>query len=399
MDNCRLPQSAFLLIFGGFFLYHSLAAFEVIAVPLPLGGWWSYANALAAALLGCVFVLSGEFARWRHAPFIALCAWVAVTAVWHRYAGNEWQSLNFVFAENAKLLIGWVAFYLIGVNLRLTPRFSVVVACLVVACSLTVPFLIQTDPFSPVDDVRRRFLGEVASYQFFANAAVFLAIAALAGARSVTAQAGVILAAGAGVFLLGSRSEAIGLALVSGLWLLSTWLQSHSFPWKLAAGVSVCLAAATGAGFVLEAEALNRYMDALDLTKSESWRLRIAFHHDGVAAILNSVFWGDYAGQMKGHPIETIAEQTLAFGGYVHNGLGMWRQYGVVPFVLFVGLCAAALAKGVHAVFISRDSKPETLMLLYVAAYTALLMLFAKSVYWPMPALAWGLYAGRNRTT
>jgi hypothetical protein len=391
MDQYRLSQSAFLLIFGGFFLYHSLAAFEVIAVPLPLGGWWSLANLLAVIVLGSVFLLSRELLRAGHVPFITLCLWVAGVVVWHRYQGNEWQRLDFVLGENAKLLIGWAAFYLVGLYLRLTRGFSALVAGLVVAFSLAVPFLIQTDPFSPLDDVRRRFMGEVANYQFFANALAFMAIAALAGARSVTTQAGILLAASTGIFFLGSRSETVGMAMVAGLWLSATWLQTHAFSWRLAAGSLAILLVAIGAGFILNAEALNRYMDAVDLAKSQSWQLRSGFHNDGLVDIRAAWLWGEYAGQMKGHPIGTTSEQTLAFGTYIHNGLSLWRQHGFVPFLLFVGLCTAALVKGIWRVFVTRDSEPETRMLLYVAAYSMLLLLFSKSVYWPMPALAWGL--------
>lgn len=392
MDQYRLSQSTFLLIFGGFFLYHSLAAFEVIAVPLPLGGWWSLANLLTVIVLGSVFLFSREFSKAQHLPFIALFLWVAGVVVWHRYQGNEWQRLDFVFGENAKLLIGWAAFYCVGLYLRLTRAFSALVAGLVVTFSLAVPFLIQTDPFSPLDDVRRRFMGEVASYQFFANALAFMAIAALAGARSSATQALILLTASTGIFLLGSRSETVGMAVVAGLWLSASWLQSHAFPWRLAAGAVAILLVAIGAGLVLNAEALNRYMDVFDLTKSQSWQLRSGFHFDGIVDIRTSRFWGEYAGQMKGHPITTISEQTLAFGEYIHNGLSLWRQHGIVPFLLFVSLCTAALVKGTWTVFVTGDSKPETRLLLYVAAYTMLLMLFSKSVYWPMPALAWGIF-------
>lgn len=41
-------------------------------------------------------------------------------------------------------------------------------------------------------------------------------------------------------------------------------------------------------------------------------------------------FWGDYAGQTR-HFEKTI-------GHYIHNYLSFWRQYGLIPFLLFVGL-------------------------------------------------------------
>lgn len=391
-NRTMFAQFAFALTLAGFFIYHSLAAFEIISVPLPLGGWWTYANLLVAIVLGSVFLWKADFTKVEHIPFMALCFWVVAVALWHWFYGNGWQRLDYVLSENAKLLIGWAAFYLVGLHLRLTRSFSVVVAGLVVTFSLAVPLLIQTDPFSPLDDVRRRFQGEVASYQFFANALAFMAIAALAGARSLAAQAGVLLMASAGIFLLGSRSETIAMAMVAGLWLSSTWLQTHSFPWRMAAGASLSALVVVSAGLIVNGEALKRYMDFIDLTQSQSWQLRLELLSSGMIDIRSSLFWGEYAGQMKGHPIGTVAEQTLAFGEYIHNGLSLWRQHGVIPFILFVGLCVSAITMGVWKVFIVRDSDPETRMLLYVAAYTTLLMLFSKSVYWPMPALAWGLF-------
>lgn len=391
MNQHRLAQTAFLVTLGGFFIYHSLAAFEVIAVPLPFGGWWSYANAATALALGLVFVSSQDFLKGSHLPFLALCFWVACIVVWHRAYGTEWQRLNYVFAENAKLLVGWSAFYLIGLYLRLTARFAIIVCILVACCTAAVPFLIQTDPFSPLDDDRRRFQGEVASYQFFANALVFMALAALASLKSIKAQAAIVIAVSIAVLLLGARSETIGLGLVAMLWILAIWFEGRTFPWKPVVVVASCGVLVAAAGVVGNAQVLQRYFEALDLSSSQSWQFRAGFLVDGLTDIKGSWFWGEYAGQMKSEPIGTLSEQNLAFGQYIHNALGAWRQFGLVPFALVVAMSGYALWKGWRLAFANRIRTPEARLLLYVAFYSVVLLVLTKSIYWPMPALAWGL--------
>lgn len=77
-------------------------------------------------------------------------------------------------------------------------------------------------------------------------------------------------------------------------------------------------------------------------------------------------------------------------GAYIHNGLSMWADYGLFAMVLYVFLILATTAIGVWAALPRRRTgAPE--LLLYLAATSFVGVVFAKSIAWPMPALAWGV--------
>jgi hypothetical protein len=97
---------------------------------------------------------------------------------------------------------------------------------------------------------------------------------------------------------------------------------------------------------------------------------------------MRSPILGVYAGQVKAHG---------KFGDYVHNALGMWRSFGLVPFLLYIGLALAAVVTAAKRVIIEGADDPRWHFMLYVSVFCLLLIVGAKSIYWPLPALAWGL--------
>lgn len=308
-----------------------------------------------------------------------------------RALGNAWQSLPFVLLENAKLLVGWVAFYLLGFYLRPQKWFVPALTVCVVAMVIAVPFLVQTDPFSSLDEDRRRFGGEVASYQYFANAVAFVVLTAAAYSRDARVQGALLGIGWIAVFLIGSRSETAGMIFVIVLWGALQWTRSRRLSWKPIGAILVGFVAAVGLGVFLQADAITRYVDAGDLANSSSWNQRLAGLVEGLEDIRKSPILGEYAGQMAGMPVENAEQQSLAFTQYMHNALSLWREHGLMPFLLLAGMSFYACFLGIRATLVERKDSSMAKLLLFVSVYTLLLAAATKTVYWPMPALAWGM--------
>lgn len=51
----------------------------------------------------------------------------------------------------------------------------------------------------------------------------------------------------------------------------------------------------------------------------------------GLEDIMNNFFWGDFSGQLKHYG----DDQGTRWGGYIHSILSYWRQFGLIPFILF----------------------------------------------------------------
>ena len=394
-----LSAALFLICFLGFFLYHTAAAYEIIRPPLPLGGWWSYSNLLCLTVLGLVMAGSGSLMQRYHLPVYLLLTVVGAVAVWHvLYGGSPWQRLSLVAEESAKLLIGWAALYLIGYYIRPTRQFAIVLLVAVVVLFAITPFLVQTDPFSPLDANRLRFGGEVASYQFFSNSAVFIILAALAYAKNAKQQAVVVLLGGTTVFLLGSRAELLGLSLIAILWLWLLAAASREVRWRVVGSFGVVLLTAGILVAIVGADAIARYTDLLNFDTSRSWGERLVLLEDGLTDIGQSPILGNYAGQMASMAIDTTDSQNVAFGHYMHSTIDVWRQFGLLPFLIYFAMSIASVALGAYLVFVRKELTPNARLLLLVSAYCLIVGLAAKPIYWPMPALAWGLAAARIKS-
>jgi len=82
--------------------------------------------------------------------------------------------------------------------------------------------------------------------------------------------------------------------------------------------------------FVLNAETLmsSRMLRFIFTGYDHSFYLRELIMERNVDDIFNNWFLGDYAGQLR----------HGEFGYYIHNYLSLWRQFGIIPFVIFIAL-------------------------------------------------------------
>jgi len=82
--------------------------------------------------------------------------------------------------------------------------------------------------------------------------------------------------------------------------------------------------------------AMNSRMFAFQQINEDSSVISRSFlYKEGVSAIKNNWFLGDYAGQIKYGGI----------GSYIHNYLSLWRQFGLIPFIYFCVLMVFCLNK------------------------------------------------------
>jgi hypothetical protein len=388
MRNIRTrgAQAFFLIVFPMFFAYHTLAAYEVLTVPLVLGGWWSWANVAAAVVLGPILLLAAARERLHYflLPVLVLVGCAASVALWHFLFGEVWQRRPLLFIETLKLCASWVALYAVG-NFIVVGRSlsNVLLACLAMMAAIT-PFLVQTDPFSPLETDRWRFQGQVSNYAGFANSVACVGLI-LMGAfhSSARLQTVAVVFSLFCLLLLGARFELGAFLIVVMLWLLVAGFNTRVLSVSgllvlaLAGLVSVAVAVAIGA------TSIQRYAEILDIQNSGSIRERLLMFSHGLADIKANPITGNYAGQ---------TEMRGEFGDYIHNALSAWRQFGLLPFVIYCSCIVTAFVLPLKRVA-SGSANPKVHMALYAGFYSLILAVAAKSVFWSIPALAWGLCA------
>lgn len=431
----RLASLLFVGFFPGFFLYHILGGLGTI--PLFLGSWWSWWNVIAVTLLAPFVVANiATTKQWKiHLPVLFLMANVALVAAYFHFQGEDWQRRPEPFLAAIKLLIAWGGLYCVGFLLKGTEALGWVLSLSLIAMAACV--FIFTDPsltsFNPAGwtDAPKGTAG----YQWFAMAVLFTAIGAFSFARSDLWRIGVLAVATATLYLIGARSEIVGMLAIAGGWLaLAAW-RLH---WRLAiVGAAVVAVAGLCAHqypqMLLEmqppeiaqdvlpetpavpeiaqdvlpqtpavpdqpvpvlpdevapgTQVAQRYAEMSDLANSPSWQQRMEFFWSGWNAVKASPLIGDFAGQIRDHQ---------KFGAYVHNGfLGVWRDFGLLALVLFSFMTIAATLTALWQVVVKGSTAPMWYMTLCVSGVTLLLAAITKGVYWPLPAMAWGLAAAR----
>ena len=403
-----ISSACFLWIFPFFFFYHSFVALGII--PPVLGNWWTVSHVLALVALSPLLLLDARHIDVRpHLPILALGAYCGAVGLYHFAFGEPYATGTGPLVSTAKLLISWVALYLLGFYLTKSDRLgNVLVACCLAMAAIT-PVLVYAEALE--------------LYQFMAQAVVFTAlypIAILWNQRKAAIAGGVALAA---VVYIGSRSELLGLTAVlvgwsalcamhgkwrlvlqmvaagavSGLLITAAIYSFTAVPAMLAGPAPVVEAPAGGAQApTTEAPTpaaphqspIDRQMELTDLSSSRSMAQRTELFWSGLDAIKGSPITGDYAGQIR---------EYGGSGYYIHNALSVWRQFGIVPFILFVGISAVGGWLCFRKLFIERVEAPMWVLAGMMAGYTILLVVVSKSVFWPLPALAWGLVAARYR--
>lgn len=395
------------MVFPFFFFYHSLVAFEVI--PLFLGSWWSVSLGLALVAL-LPFALPLALKTWRlHVPVVALALIATIYAVYYRLYGSDYQNSTEYFMYTGKLVIGWGGLYCLGLLMRPSNRFASITFWLVMAMVAVTPFLIQTEAYS----LHSRLVG-VAGYQYFAMAFTFTAIIAI-GCNWKNGRDAIIVGVGLPtIFYLLARSELIGFFAVCIGWCVLAAVQVR---WKailvaFVAGAAVFAFIVIAPGIPralpsfqgqiekpldelpaepepqidVTAEAAARQAEAFDLGASPSWNYRVEYMMKGWEGIERSPIVGDYAGQVR---------DFNSAGAYIHNMLGVWRQFGIVAFIIYAGLCFGGAAFAVSQVVFREKTDPVWVLTAMVSGYVLVLTFGAKSVFWPPIALGWGMVAAR----
>lgn len=191
-----------------------------------------------------------------------------------------------------------------------------------------------------------------AAYAWFGNALVFTAIFSLALAPVKTQP--VILAAALGSLLtIGARSEFLGFAFVSLLWTI-VMLHKRRFA-VTASGVTagfivvlIVLRAPFGIGPPSESRVFTkRFLEVTEPGTSQSLHIRGELLRRGWEAIQRAPILGDYGGHTR--------PPDGRIGNYIHNALSAWHQFGLIPFITYIGLTAGTVALGAWVVFIERS--------------------------------------------
>ena len=372
----------FVLLFPGFLLYHlSLAA---LSLPPFLGGMYGITSAVLVIPLG---LLSFKLLRrlLRSSPL-----YVTITVMFFIYVLG-WTAIHFFiidafYIETATIqaiesLVLWLALFFIGVYFDLnSPWISKIFwAVFIYLLVFLAYYVIQSGNLM---FYARQLYGVeyVTTYQGFARSMLVVSLFLLARPLSSLMRFCLILGSMFILFVIGARSEFYGFILL--LFVLLPTLSVHNWKYGLLITVSVIILAiilSSNYEYLVH----SRQFAILNLQSDSSYQARKMLETIAINQITKNPLIGCFGGH--------IAEAGGA-GYYAHNLLSSWVSFGLMGFLFYI---AISIVPAIHSFihFLKKGDKGPLWMFSFEINFVCfILILAAKSVFWPLPALGWGVY-------
>ena len=416
---------SFFLLFPGFLFYHQSVAMGLI--PPSAGGLFGYVS--LGALLAFLALLPWNTDWLKEITGNRYVLWVVVflcyIPIW-TIAHYLFLSGDYIIKaslQSLETVIMWACLFLIGL---LLPYKSMALRWLF-AVSFVVIFAFLLYYYVGSDyglyNARREYGNktDVASYQGFARSVLVMLLFLSAVVNSISYRTFIFLSGVFVLFLLSSRSDFYAFLAVSAAFCVISGIRNPKyFLVLLLLCLEVLLLAMPDLSARLDTTletssvaeptqsptppesaateqpskpedpdkpfklpGLSRQFEVLDLSSSKSWTGRQALQRIAVEQIKDNPLAGKFGGHV-------LAEST---GSYAHNALSAWVSYGLPGFLIYISLTLAGFLISLFHVFIKRRDTS-----LWVFAFTLnficlLLIVAAKSVFWPLPALGWGVVA------
>lgn len=373
----RLSYWFFIAAFPGYFFYHVIKS----SVPTPYIGWFSAALILCACVaIPSSFLSSLKNGINRNALKVSSVFYLLITLMLSSIAINAYfNGSEYITNEgtisNILVVIWMVALYEIG---RGFDRRNAGTAMFFMTALFLISAIVFHDdssrtmmmPLLPGDD------HEAANYQGMARSVFCTATVLLPFVNGKFKQLALIALSIATLFIIGSRTEVILFSFVAIMFCSLHFGLRFTIILAWVAAIPMIIYVAVS---FTEIEAqLTSYLSG-DASLSERSEILSA----GLNGIYASPIAGDYLGQVRD------------FGGvgyYIHNALSMWQQYGIVCFVIYCFLFLQSIFVAIQQILSGNRSR-HVEALLYLSVACLIGVMTTKSIFWPVPALAFGLAA------
>lgn len=376
----------FLLLFPCFYIYHYGLARGLY--PPLVAGWFGPVSVVVASVMGLFLLrdLSQGLARRGFGfmlGFLLFLGYTVAVALSHVLFGEQAIMVE-AQRQYVATAIGWLALFGIGFYLRWTERL--------LAWSSLFFYAMVIIAWWHIDVGRMMFYAAqvfevtdgIATYQGFARSFVLISMLLLAYETKLANQMFTAAVASATLFILGARAEWAGFLAVVAVWFFLGHRQSG---WRFRILVIVLFIAVGLAATMVPSLTSSRQLELVDIFSSTSWEGRVGLLASGWGDILENPLLGNFGGHIRASSV----------GGYIHNVLSAWHAFGLLGFLLYFGMSIAAFVGSALVVLRRNASVEEAKLALFVTFFSLILIVAAKSIYWQVPALGWGLTAGLFR--
>ena len=420
---------SFFLLFPGFLFYHQFLAMGLI--PPFAAGFFGY---VSLGTLLAFFILLPRNTDWiREIISVRYLQWVLVflsyASVWTvaHYLLLDGEHIAIASKQSLETIIFWTCLFLIGLLLPLESKLLhwLFLLSFIVIFAFLLHFFLSTDANSYY---ARRIYGDTANlstYQGFARSVLITLLLLLAVFNSFRARAFFILGGTFVFYLLISRSDFYAfLAVSAALCVIYGIKQPKYFLLLLLVSLEVVLLAAPDiaprieifretrtpekitpapAAAAVPAETqpalaedakpprLSRQFEVLDISSSKSWAGRLALQNKALGQIAENPLMGKFGGHVLTEDTGRYAKGHT--GRYAHNALSAWASYGLAGFLIYICLTLYGFLVPAYRIIFKQKHIPLWTFAFTLNFVCLLLIIVSKPVFWPLPALGWGLTA------
>lgn len=369
----------FLAAFPGYFFYHVLKS----SVHIPYIGWFSVVLLLCAAYYLTRSVV--KFAMGQNqkvsvlitVPFILLIASMIASTLFNQLLNPQKYITIVGTLANVEVIVWMIALFQIGLHFNLPEdkRLGYWLGLLLIAFALSAVYFFDSSAGVMVMPILPGDNSEAANYQGMARSVICTAFVLLPFIRNLGFRLLLMMLTGGTLYFVGSRTELILFLIIVPVFLIVHFRLRGLYLLLLAMVFTLCALIVSGVDIFGK---LQSYTSG-DASLNE----RSILFNIGFEGIISKPIFGDYLGQVR---------DFGATGFYIHNALSMWQQHGLLAFTLFIYLNLASLIMALTLALKGRIG-PYSDALLGLSVTCLVGILTTKAIFWPIPALAWGLAA------
>lgn len=388
----KIAALSFFLLFPGFLIYHQLLAMELLQ-PFIRG---LYGPVSLASLLAFLVLLPWHWDLLR--PWVkeryVLCVLVFLlyTLIWTvaHYLSMAGENVQLATPQSLQTIVFWACLFLTGLLLPLESK--ALKRMFFVVFLLTLLFLLYFSISTGKLTFRANWFygqweNDVATHQGYSRSALVILLFLLAVCTGIKTRICLILSGAFVLFMLASRADfsaflvvCLALSVIFGIKKPLYFLVAPIF-FLVLSGMFLVAANIDDRMTMIR---LTRQLEIFNLFEAASWVNRLKLQEIALEQIAAHPLTGQFGGHI------TAAGHV---GKYAHNALSAWVSYGFFGFFMYLGLIVTAFWVSVRRFVLKRQDAPVWIFAFLLNFLCLFLVMAARSVYWPLPALGWGLVA------
>jgi hypothetical protein len=284
------------------------------------------------------------------------------------------------FRQSAVTLIMWLALVFIGWFADVEPRrwrIAVVGTCVIIIAALVHAVIRFRSPLGPwATFVAHDDDAQFSTYQAVGRSILVSSVLVASFCRRIGGRISVLSVGCVFLLLLGSRSDFFTLGILTFFLTLRLLYQNRGN--LVGIGGFVGLAAVGAALWPIFLQTRNA--EILDLSQSSSWQARLELQIAALDVINHHPSIGDFGYYLR----------DGGAGAYSHNALSAWTNFGLLGFVLFMGLTTYLTALS-FIKWLKQGSNAHWFVAFNLNLAALIQAIVASPVFAVLPALAWGM--------